>query len=192
MINAPIVLGQKVTKVVLKNGASIDLCYPKWQDLDSLLHYINTISAEDTFIMMSGEQMTISDEANYLARVIDNIKNKLGVTLFAIDNGLVVGVCGIDKTHGDRVRASHRAGFGISIAKEYRGLGLGKILMQTTIGEAKKHIFGLKIINLDCFEMNTAAVKLYQKLGFEITGKLRNAYFYKGGYQDSLNMALYL
>lgn len=182
--------GQRVTQVKLKNDSLVDICYPKWQDLESLLDYINTISAEDTFITVSGEQFTIDEEAGYLSRIIGSLNSGTGTTLFALDKGKVVGVSSINKTYPNRIRATHRTRLGISIAKEYRGLGLGRQLISKTIAQAKARITGMKIIELDAFEINTAAINLYKSLGFKIVGKVEKALFYKGNYENELIMTL--
>lgn len=55
--------------------------------------------------------------------------------------------------------------FAISLLKEYRGLGIGKTLMQTMLNELKK--CGYKQVSL-AVQKENFALKLYKNLGFEI------------------------
>jgi len=184
--------GKIVAKITLKDGSSAVIRYPKWEDLESLLEYTNTISNEDTFILMSGEETTFSGQAGYLAGVIDQINNGFGVTVLVISKNKVIGLCDINKIRPNRIRVSHRAALGISIAKDYRGFGIGKILLTETIEQAKLTLTGLKMLELTVFEINTKAVNLYQKLGFKIVGKIEGGYYYKGNYETQLQMILNL
>ena len=53
---------------------------------------------------------------------------------------------------------------GIAIVKEERGKGLGTILMNSIIGEARRNSY--KALSLSVDAANTNAVNLYRKLGF--------------------------
>jgi ribosomal protein S18 acetylase RimI-like enzyme len=55
----------------------------------------------------------------------------------------------------------------VSIGVKYRGLGIGKKLVDTALsfGQAKK----LKYVDLNVLAVNTTGVNLYKKYGFEIT-----------------------
>ncbi|MEA4875855.1 MAG: GNAT family N-acetyltransferase [Anaerorhabdus sp.] len=55
--------------------------------------------------------------------------------------------------------------FAISLLKEYRGLGIGKTLMQTMLSELKKCDY--KQVSL-AVQKENFALKLYKNLGFEV------------------------
>ena len=55
--------------------------------------------------------------------------------------------------------------FAISLLKEYRGLGIGKTLMQTMLNELKKCDY--KQVSL-AVQKENFALKLYKNLGFEV------------------------
>lgn len=59
--------------------------------------------------------------------------------------------------------------WGMLVAPEGRGQGIGKKLMESAIERAKQ-LDGLEQINLTVEANNTAANQLYQSLGFEIYG----------------------
>lgn len=61
----------------------------------------------------------------------------------------------------------------ISLYKEYRGFGIGTALMKEILALLKKH--GYKRVSLSVQKANYA-VKLYQKVGFEIVRENREEY----------------
>jgi len=54
---------------------------------------------------------------------------------------------------------------GVALLPDYRGRGIGAGLMQTARQQARQ--FGYKRLSLVVFEENTAAVRLYRRLGYE-------------------------
>jgi RimJ/RimL family protein N-acetyltransferase len=78
--------------------------------------------------------------------------------------------------------------FGVTIAKEFRGVGIGEVISKCTIEEGKKSIPGLKILTLNVFSPNTIAQNLYKKLGFIEYAKLPKGVWYKNEYIDEIKM----
>lgn len=68
-------------------------------------------------------------------------------------------------------RFSHKIEFGVCVLKEFWGYGIGKNLLKESISWADSN--GIKKITLNVLETNEKAIKLYQKLGFEIEGILK-------------------
>ena len=79
--------------------------------------------------------------------------------------------------------------FGVYVAPEGRGKGLGKSLMIELIGKAKNCV-GLEQINLTVVSENSSAKKLYKSLGFKAYGVERNALKFNGQYFDEDLMVL--
>lgn len=65
------------------------------------------------------------------------------------------------------------AEFAISIRKKYRGQGLGKQVIKDIL-EIAFYEFGLNKVYLDVLSDNTGAIKLYEKIGFQLEGELIN------------------
>ena len=105
-------------------------------------------------------------------------------------DGVVVGNAGITSL-GTRYKVRHRAEFGISILKEFWGLGIGKALTNVCISCAKEA--GYEQLELEVVAENTSAVALYKKAGFVEFG--RNPKGFKSrisGYQELVSMRLEL
>ena len=100
--------------------------------------------------------------------------------------GEVVGWCDIQR-HAFPAHA-HRGTLGIGIVREYRGRGVGALLMERTLRDA----FGKGLVRIE-FNVradNLSAIRLYEKFGFVSEGVLRDAVFVDGEYHDAIVMAL--
>ena len=72
----------------------------------------------------------------------------------------------------------------VAISERLRNNGLGSLLMQGF--DAHCDALGIAFVSLEVRESNTAAISLYKKFGFEITGKRKR--FYKAPVEDALVM----
>ena len=86
--------------------------------------------------------------------------------------------------------SSHVGVLGIGLLPEYRGMGIGKELMLSTIAKAQNK--GITRVELSVREHNQNAIALYKKLGFVQEGISRNAIKIDGLYEDTIEMALIL
>ena len=173
-----------------KSGREITLRYPNIGDLDKVLEYINRISAEDTFITFSGEVITYNEEEKYLNGVLSNIAKGNSVVLYAFDGNKLIGIADVNRDLHGKKRTRHVGVFGITVAKEYRGDGIGEKLARSVIDEAHRKIEGLKMILLNVYGPNSKAQKLYVKLGFKEYGRLEKGLWYREEYYDSISMKL--
>lgn len=177
-----------MSKLVFKgkttDGIPYIIRYPKRTDLHELWRYINEISKEQTFISLQGEEISLEEERVFLNRELRKIKENKGLLLIVETNKKIIGVSHINR--GVRI-SSHIGTFGISIAKDFRGKGIGKKLIKTIIAESKK-LAGIKIIELECFASNDAACKLYKSCGFKEYGRLPGGLSHKGSYVDDILM----
>ena len=177
-----------MTTTILKtsiNGLNVVLRYPKKGDAGQMCDYINKLSKEQTYITWQGEELLLKDEEKYLNEQLKRIENKETVQLLLFVNDKLSGISSIDL--GSKIQ-SHIGNFGISISKEYRGKGMGKLLMKNVLDLAIKNINGLKIITLEVLAENTNAISMYKSFGFEEYGKLPNGNKYKGKYVDDILM----
>lgn len=106
----------------------------------------------------------------------DNIAERT-IFLVAEVGGKVVG---FTRCEGNKLsRFRHKAEFGICIAHEYWGYGIGKVFMENVLINMDKA--GIKKINLNVVHTNTKAIELYKKFGFVEEGVLLNDRVHKDG-----------
>ncbi|SFF00733.1 Protein N-acetyltransferase, RimJ/RimL family [Bacillus sp. OV194] len=97
-------------------------------------------------------------------------ENKTSLFLVATVDDRIVG---FSRCEGNPLtRFSHKVEFGICILKEFWGYGIGRNLLKESIAWADSN--EIKKITLNVLETNENAVHLYEKLGFEIEGVLKN------------------
>jgi len=177
--------GNIVFEGTTKNGAIYIIRYPQSDDAFKMMEYINTLSKEQTFIRFQGEQQTLEEEQKYLDEQLEKIKRHQAVLLLIVVDGKSIGISGIEMK--DRVE-KHEGVLGISLAKKFRGQGLGKILMTKILEEAEKHLTELRIVTLSVYACNDLAFSMYKKFGFIEYGKLPKGILHKDVYVDHIHM----
>lgn len=179
--------GKIILKTKSRSGKEIIFRYISLDDYKAMADYINTISDEKTFITYQGEKMTHESEEKFAENELKRIENHEAIMLLALCDDKIIGVSGIDL----KPRVENHVGiFGITIAKEFRGDGIGKMFMQLAIEEAIKQMPTLKIIILGVFSNNPIAQSLYKKMGFVEYGNLPNGMKHRNEFVDHLEMYL--
>lgn len=168
-----------------KTGKTVTFRYPTIDDVQIVTDFINKASLERTFITFQGEQQSLEEEKKYLESTIDKIKNNKSVCILSFIDDKLAGSSDINMM--DKVR-SHIGVFGIVIDKDFRGEGIGKILMDLIIKEAKSRIKDLKIIRLEVYGNNFIAQNLYKKMGFVEYGRLPQGANYRDKFDDEISM----
>ena len=157
---------------------------PKISDLDSSLEMINSLVEEKAMLTVQ-KNSTYKEEEKYLKGII---KEKEAIHLFLIVDGKVAGSAKVSKLGNGR---NHVGELGISLRREYRGIGLGKKLSKAVMEKAIKK-FKLKIIILNVFKKNEPAYYLYKKLGFKDVGVIKGEVKYYNKYEDVVTMVKYI
>lgn len=171
--------GTIIYRGVTRKGTPIIIRYPKFGDAQAFCEFINTLSAERTFILSQGREYGIAEERKWLKRNIESIKNKKSVVLAVFVGKELAGNATVEQEDG---AVSLQGTFHIGIVGKFRGEGIGKLLMGLTLEEAKRNIKGLKIITLNVFTNNPVALNLYKKFGFKKFGSLPKGVFHRGKY----------
>jgi ribosomal protein S18 acetylase RimI-like enzyme len=109
--------------------------------------------------------------------------------LGAFADGKLVGILGMFVEQRMKVRHIGEV-FGMYIAPEYAGRGLGRLLVDACIARARAA--GLERLRLTVTESNARAKSLYERAGFRAFGVERNAVKVEGRYYDKCHMALAL
>ena len=179
-------LGFTPKTFITKDGREAILRSPRWEDLDDLLDFINSLVEEGADISRE-EKTTREEEADWLGKKLAAIEKGGTVAIVAEVDGKVVANSEVEKRRGPM---SHVGYLGIAVKRGYRRFGIGAEIMRTLIDESKK--MGLKILVLDVFDSNNPAKRLYKKMGFKEVGKIPKGIRKKGKYIDLIRMTLEL
>jgi RimJ/RimL family protein N-acetyltransferase len=108
-----------------------------------------------------------------------------GVILVAQAGPEIVGL--LDFHRAKRPQAAHSGGLGMSVDKEHRRRGIGAALLQALLSWTTDA--GISRVELEVFEINEPAIRLYERMGFEHEGRRRKAVAVEGRKIDVLLMA---
>ncbi len=110
------------------------------------------------------------------------------VGLIAVEEDDMVGFCQVERRR-PKSPVSHRGDFGISVRKEYRGRGIGTMLLRNMIERCRG---SFEILELEVLAGNRVARHLYEKFGFKSYGLRPLAIKRNGRYIDEELMYLRL
>jgi RimJ/RimL family protein N-acetyltransferase len=155
-------------------------------DARALLDYIAAVGGESDFLTFgAGEfELTEEQEKEVLKRFND-ADNELYI-IGLIDDDIVSA---LSFSAGRRARVRHAGEFGMTVRKEYWGLGIGALMLDTLIDWGPTTGIISKI-NLKVRTDNERAVRLYKRKGFVIEGTISRGIFLDGRYFDHYWMGL--
>ena len=173
----------------LNNGRLVVLRNGERKDGEAVLDNFIATHAESDYLLTYPEEcsFTVEMESNYLEKKKNDERE---VEILATLDDKVVGTAGIDSV-GRGIKVAHRCTFGVSILKEYWGMGIGRKLTMAAIEAAKSA--GYTQIELDVVKENEKAINLYKTLGFVEYGENERGFKNKEGeYQSLILMKLVL
>ncbi len=175
-------------KLKLRDGRMAEISFlAKSDDARDFMDYINALVEEDVKIHFD-RKVSSEEEEKWKTDALSSMKRNEGYVLVARVDGEVAGVSNANR---ERLRTRGNVFLGLSVAKKFRRLGLGRALMQTNIDTAKKFFKPESdIIYLSVFGNNKPAISLYQKLGFRIFAAFPNWMPYKKRRVDIIFMKL--
>ena len=178
-----------VRAVELKCGLELLVRNAVASDARALRDIMQRTHAQTDYLLSYPDEQSVGDEQE--ARSLEETERSGNeVELVAIIDGHIVGSAGVSAVRSRR-KVAHRARFGISILKEYWGMGIGRVLMEVSIDCARQA--GYTQLELEVVADNERAVSLYRCAGFEEYG--RNPRGYRSaavGYQELVYMRLEL
>ena len=175
--------------VLLKNGKEALLRNGDAADGLTVYEVFNATHAETDYLLSYPDENSFDpeQEAQFLQEKTNSPDE---IEIIAIVDGIVAGTAGIGIV-GRKHKLKHRAELGISVLKEYWGLGLGKALSEACIQCAKEA--GYTQLELNVVAENEAAIALYKSLGFVEYGRNPKGFNSRiSGYQELVYMLLEL
>ena len=176
-------------KIVLKNGKEALIRNGDRADGADVFEVFNLTHEETDFLLSYPDENSFDaeEEGEFLEKKA-NSPNE--TELLAIVDGKLAGMAGIEAI-GEKDKVKHRADFGISLLKEYWGLGIGKALTEACIQCAREA--GYDQLELNVVADNERAISLYRSVGFEEFGRNPRGFNSRiSGYQELVYMLLEL
>ena len=151
----------------LRDGRECVLRSGTAQDGEAMLDIFILTHGQTDFLASYPDEcsMTAEQESAFLQEMAESERE---VQILAQMDGKTVGSAGISAV-GGREKVRHRAGFGISVAQEYWGLGIGRALTEACVDCARAA--GYTQLELDAVAENERALALYKSVGFREYGR---------------------
>lgn len=169
-------------ELILKDGRKCLLRHALPADAPAFVDYFYQSHGETDFLTTYPDESELNPEkeAEFLQA---QLQSETNVEICAFVDGRLVGSAGNNLLR-ERDKLRHRAEFGISVIKEYWGLGIGKALTQASILCAREA--GFRQLELEVVADNTAAVRLYEGVGFIEYGRNPKGFLTREGKDQEL------
>ena len=152
-------------------------------DAAALVELARAVGAEpEGWLITNGEWRTTSEERRYLRAVRRH--SHAAVFVAEAADGIVGRISLARDSHP---ASEHIADLGLMVAEPFRRRGVGRALMDAAESWARE--VGVHKLELHVFPYNTAAIGLYEGMGYEREGYRRDHYRRSGGYVDAILMA---
>ncbi|MBQ9023478.1 MAG: GNAT family N-acetyltransferase [Eubacterium sp.] len=171
--------------MITKTGMEVEFKSADPGEAELEIAYLKQCCKETRYLLSEPEDIayTVESEEKFIS---DYETSDNSLMLNAYVNGTLIGNGSFAPVR-DAKRLSHRCSMGIALFREFCGMGIGELLLNILMEQAKKASF--EIMELDVVTTNTNAIRLYEKLGFETIGERKRAIKYKDGtYADELLM----
>ncbi|HEV2121089.1 MAG TPA: GNAT family protein [Candidatus Bathyarchaeia archaeon] len=184
-------VGRVHKRFKLANVPNVTLRVLRWEDLDSLLSFINNLVQEKHGDSNSGlyagfdRRLTREEEAEWLAHTLMEIERGDVVSVIAEISGRIIA--NGEVTRGRYEDTHHHGHLGLTMISKYRGQGIGHRILETLVQESRK--IGLKTLDAEFLAENKMARRAYEKAGFKQAGMIPDKVFRDGKYFDGLIMA---
>ena len=156
----------KYNKIIsLKDGRECCLRNGTENDAQEVLDVFNLTHAETDYLLTYPDEnsFTVEQEGAFLKAKTESSNE---IEIIAVVDGKIAGTAGIDAV-GNKYKTKHRAEFGISIAKEFWGLGIGRALTEACIECAKEAGYSQIVMHA-----MLSVVGFYEKLGYHAEGDI--------------------
>lgn len=171
-----------------KNGQQIEIRTPNESEAQQSLDMMVEVAAFSPYILSTPESFKGRCVENQIKWFKESAESDSSIILAVYCEGRMIGFC--NGSSFKDIKRKHRASLGVSLHHDFRGLGIGKKLMEVLIANMKKFA-GVQILELGVMVNNKHALQLYENLGFKKAGVFPKAYILPSGeVSDSLSMYL--
>ena len=166
----------------------INLPPDRWREAKRLR--LEALLAEPSaFASSYDDEQAFPDEV-WIARLTSAFERNGNLTFFAESDGALIGMAGAGWSSKAKLRHVAEV-YSVYVSPEWRGKGLASRLMRRLLAELRS-LGWIEKARLEVNGESRAAVRLYEKLGFEIVGRARRELKVDGRYYDLHMMELHL
>ncbi len=184
-------VGHVYRRFTLASGKKVTLRVLRWEDLDGLLMFINSLVNEkqgdkkSTLYTGFDKKVTREEEVEWLAQTLVAIEGESVINMVADINGKIIA--NGDVTRGRYKDTHHHGHMGLTMISKYRGQGIGRRMIETLVRESRRA--GLRTLDAEFLADNETARRAYERAGFKQAGIIPHKVFRNGRYFDGLIMA---
>ena len=174
---------------IAKSGLTVQIRHAKPADAKALTRYTADILAKSPYLISTPQDYHgNNDQTKRWIKRKRASENEL--VLLAEHDSTLIAV--LDTATDPRKRLQHLTRFGLTVAPDWQGKGVGHALLTAFIDWAKTHPV-LTRIRLHVHAKNVHARTLYHRAGFLVEGEFKDAILYEDGrYMDEIVMSLAL
>lgn len=167
-----------------KQGAAVGLVIREAiiDDAGVLLGYAARLFSEELSGLHRRPVPTLEEELAFVSSYCDPPNS---VLLVAEDDARVVGLVGLLGRALEQ--EAHVGSVGLSVDRDYRGRGIGTLLLERLLEWAPAH--GVTRVEIEAFANNPRALRLYERVGFVREGVRRDAVVVDGEHVDVVCLA---
>lgn len=178
-------LGSEVKTFVSKKRRKVVFRFPVREDFEQVWGYACELAAEDTTVELSGDPPSREEELKWFDQALKDIADGNKIYLAVLVDGVYAGS---GEVRRGKLRHRHVGEIGLSLGSQFRGEGIGTELLSALIAEARH--MGLRLLTINCFETNSSALHVYEKLGFKTAGIIPGAIAFKGRFVGEVKLYL--
>lgn len=162
--------------VVLKDGRQATVRSVLPSDAEAMLSFLKDTAGETDYLLRYPEECTedVPGETRFLEAFCQSPNSAM---LVCVVDGVLAGNVALQGNTRQKIR--HRGSLALAVRKDYWGLGIATMLMETAISLAKAS--GMSYLELDYMDGNQRAGNLYRRLGFQELARIPDAYHLRGG-----------
>lgn len=150
--------------------------------LDHVMTWINDPDIVKNFQHFD-KQFTREDELGFIKKLIASDSNRV-FSVFDEENNYV-GQVGLNQISWENKLGR----LAVFVKKEHQGKGYAQEMIRLILDKAFKEL-GLHKVWLVVYADNAKAIHIYEKLGFQKEGVLKDEYYWQGRYHDMMRMAI--
>ena len=143
---------------IRKNDIKVIIRTGQLDDAKALLDIQKEVVLEKEYLITVTEefQNTTEQQRDWIRKIIENERETI---IVAEIEGNIVGWTVFQSSN--RRRLLHTGSFGMMIHKDYRGMGIGKLLIKELLNWAEKNPL-IEKVSLGVFSTNRRAISLYR------------------------------